>query len=428
MNFVVICLHSLDMRDFHSQLRDTPFLDELRTTSIFVPFGRGQGHHHGDSLNAEMTGVWTGRCCDSRLSANGYQAAERCWWPPSLLERLRDQGYDILSGIGSGVADDIGTFAVEGLNRSWLKDQPERLEPFLCPRPTDLSGLLAAAGKSRRFYLHLFLRETHRPWTENSALSRLACPRGWKGLRQRLGPTRGGWPRDASWARRLALEQPDAFARLRRSGLARADRRIREIFAATQGLENVTYVIYSNHGEVFDHFRYHLPHPRVRIDGFEMVEGTSHGNFPYEVLYSNMQMWQIPGQAPRVMEGIGRSIDFAPTILDLAGQEPMGMDGLSMLPDFAAGGFPHRRRYAENSTGGGCISMVREDGFKFLAIGLVPEGTPNLHAARGFPEHRMAVFDLNADAGEYVNLIDSDRGREVVAWAVKEHAALKGPG
>ena len=36
MNFIAICLHCLDMRDFHSNLRDTPFLDKLRKKSIFT--------------------------------------------------------------------------------------------------------------------------------------------------------------------------------------------------------------------------------------------------------------------------------------------------------------------------------------------------------------------------------------------------------
>ncbi len=60
-----------------------------------------------------------------------------------------------------------------------------------------------------------------------------------------------------------------------------------------------------------------------------------------------MQMWVVPGLAPRVMGGIGRLIDFAPTVLELAGTEHGGMDGESMLPSYTAGAFPRRDRYAE---------------------------------------------------------------------------------
>ena len=56
MNIVAICLHCLDMRDFHSYLRDTPFLDSLRCNDVLIPLGRAQGHHSVDSYNAEMTG------------------------------------------------------------------------------------------------------------------------------------------------------------------------------------------------------------------------------------------------------------------------------------------------------------------------------------------------------------------------------------
>ena len=57
MNFIVICLHCLDMRDFHSHMRTTPYLDELRKRCVFIPMGRGQAHHYPDSLIADMTGT-----------------------------------------------------------------------------------------------------------------------------------------------------------------------------------------------------------------------------------------------------------------------------------------------------------------------------------------------------------------------------------
>ena len=152
-----------------------------------------------------------------------------------------------------------------------------------------------------------------------------------------------------------------------------------------------------------------------------MIRGTSHGPFPYEVLYANMQMWVIPGQAPRVMHGIGRSIDTAPTILELAGVERDGLDGESMLGDFGAGRFPDRDRYAENP--GGCVSMVRYDGWKFISTGIPePDAGPPRHA----PEHHhLAVFDLRSDPDEYVNLIETPQGQEVHRWAVERHRELQ---
>ena len=51
-------------------------------------------------------------------------------------------------------------------------------------------------------------------------------------------------------------------------------------------------------------------------------------------------------------------------------------------------------------------------------------------AQRGFHAHSMAVFDLNTDPREYVNLIDTDVGQEVLAWAIQRHDEIgpKGEG
>jgi arylsulfatase A-like enzyme len=405
MNFIAVCLHCLDMRDFHSHMRDTPFLDRLREQSIFIPTGRAQGHNQGDSLNAELTGIWTARCCDSELTQNGFQPASSYWLPDTVLEAMRESGFDVITRLAQWTV--LGTAAVSGMRRLWLRDAPERLAQFASPREMNLDEWLAALHSSERFYAHIFLRHTHRPWCDVAGLYALVGetpPQDWD------------WPNDASCARRAALEQPDAFAALRRRALAEADRTLEKIFDATRDLPDVTYLVYSNHGEVFDHFRYQLPHPDP---GDGMIHGTSHGPFPYEVLYANTQMWVIPGHAPRVMRGIGRSIDIAPTILELAGVDRPGLDGESMLRHFDAGEFPDRDRYAENP--GGCVSMVRSDGLKLISTGIRSKHPPQ-HAP---DHHRLAVFDLRSDPDEYVNLIDTPHGKEVLRWAVERHRELQ---
>jgi hypothetical protein len=402
VNFIAICLHCLDMRDFHSHLRDTPVLDRLRSESTFIPTGRAQGHNQGDSLNAEMTGIWTARYCDSSLAEDGYRAPKSCWLPQTVIEVLEEAGFEIITRIAQG------THAVGGgMRELWLKDQPERLAQFEWPPKMILDDWIDKVRSSSNFYAHVFLRNTHRPWGDVAGLF---------GLVGDTPPEVGeGYPRDASCARRAALQHPDAFAALRRRGLAEADRTLKRIFEATSDLPDVTYLVYSNHGEVFDHFRYHLPHPDP---GDGMIRGTSHGPFPYEVLYANMQMWVIPGRSPRVMHGIGRSIDIAPTILELAGVAGPEMDGESMLGQFDSGRFPDRDRYAENK--GGCVSMVRSDGWKLISTG-IDDDRPQREA----PDyHRLAVFDLRSDPREYVNLVDSPEGQDMVRWAVERHQEL----
>jgi hypothetical protein len=408
MNFISVCLHCLDMRDFHSHMRDTPFLDGLRERSIFIPAGRGQGHNQGDSLNAELTGVWTARFCDSVLTEEGFVQAQNYWLPPTVLERMSDAGFDVITRLAQW--DFLGTHAVlGGMQNLWLRDEPERLSQFASPRPMNLDEWLAEVRSSENFYAHIFLRHTHRPWRDVPGLYALVGetpPEDWD------------FPNDARCARRAALQQPDAFAALRRRGLAEADRTLEKIFDATRDLPDVAYLVYSNHGEVFDHFRYHLPHPDP---GDGMIVGTSHGPYPYEVLYANMQMWLIPGETPRVMRGLARSIDIAPTLLELAGVDRPGLDGESMLRHFQSGQLPDRDRYAENPAG--CVSMVRSDGWKLISTG---RRARDAGPPRDAPEHHaLAAFDLRSDPHEYVNLIDTPQGQEVLGWALERHRELQ---
>jgi hypothetical protein len=311
-----------------------------------------------------------------------------------------------------------------------MRDEPHRLWQFNHPEEMGFDGWLQKVKEStsENLYAHIFLRETHRPWGQEAELFSLMGARAALGRRWRR--MRGGhsyWPYDAYCARRLALENPDEFADLRRRGLARADARVARIFKETEHLGDVVYLVYSNHGEVFDHFRYHLPYAASTVNRLRMVEGTSHGNFPYEVLYANMQMWVIPGMPPRTLDGIGRSVDIAPTLLDLAGISHDGMDGQSRLPFFREGGFPPRDRYAETPLSGGAVSMVRADGKKLISMGTPADREDTVRAMRGFSQHRMAVFDLTSDPHEYVNLADTPQGRDVMAWAIERHRELKGP-
>lgn len=397
------------MRDFHSHLRTTPFLDELRNRAIFIPMGRAQGHHQNDSLNAEITGMWTARYCDSELLERGFRSPKKYWLPKTSLEYLRDAGYDLLTCMGFG-QDNMGTSAVSvGMTNYWLGEQPERLAQFSSPQILGFDELVDLMHQSEHFYAHIFLRETHRPWGQPEGLGALVGK-----------ATPAGWPEDAFCARKAALDHPDTFAALRRRGLEKSDQIIANLFERTKDIDDLVYLVYSNHGEVFDHFRYNLPYLN---DGSNMIRGTSHGPFPYEVLYANMQLWIVPGYQPKVMRGVARSIDIAPTILSLASVDAGGLDGENILDYYTKGIFPARQRFAESGHGG-CLSMVREDGYKLVSTGTLAPDTTSVDYY-GPAYHGLAAFDLNSDPYEYVNLIDAQHGQHLLSWAIEEHQRLK---
>ncbi len=60
--------------------------------------------------------------------------------------------------------------------------------------------------------------------------------------------------------------------------------------------------------------------------------------------------------------------------------------------------------------------MVRSDGWKLIAR----ERTSECR----FAGHGLAVFELETDPYEYVNLVDTPAGQEVLTWAIAKHEEL----
>ncbi len=409
MNFLLICLHSLDMRDFHSNLRHTPFLDDLRSQTQFMPMGRAQGHNQNDSLNAEITGMWSSRHIHSVLSEDSFKITGLSEYPTTIMERLQKNGYDIITHMKVMGDKRFGSAAPFFLNEQYFAKQPQRMNQFTSEPKMTLEKFVSAIKNSDKFYAHIMLRDTHRPWAQKEGLGALAGQ-----------PEAQRWPEDASYARKLALTSPDEFAALRRRGLALADAQVKNIFELTKDVKDLVYVVYSNHGEVLDHFRYNQAYASYDINRnnktYAMINGTSHGLFPYEPLYANMQMWRIPNSKPKLIAGLSRSIDIPATILDLANIDSDPMDGESMLPYFSKGFIPRRDRYAEvafdSNSESGAISLVRHDGFKYLW-------------SKAFRNHAPAIFDLNSDPNEQFNMLSTTVGQDILQWAIKTHQSLK---
>lgn len=420
-NFIVICLHSLDMRDFHSTLSITPNLDYLKKNSFFIPYGRGQGHHCLDSLIPELTGNWTIRFSDSKLTKNGFIPPRKLHISSNILYTLSEAGYELITAIGPNrdihhnykYKDVVGTFGANALLKHW-NDGTNSLKDLLnYPYPMNWREFISCLRNKKKhsspFYAHIFIRDTHRPWNQEEGLGAI------------LGKQSvNNYPEDAKVARRAALKRPDEFASLRRRGLELADRKIGEILKITEDDNDTILIVYSNHGEVLDHFRYNLSY---YDNGENMINRTSHGPFPYEVLYANMQIWKIPTKKPKMIIGIARTIDIAATIMELS-KIKVEMDGISLLKYFDLGFIPQKERYAESPIS--CaLSMVSRENFKFLTIGQYEKY--NKAKLKENPDlyHRLAVFDLNSDPYEYYNIINSEKGQDILSWAISTHQKLK---
>ena len=106
-----------------------------------------------------------------KLTESGYSPPDRHWLPETLLERLGADGFEILTAIDFDPRNQLGSFAPSGgMARYWLESEPERMAQFSSPQRMGRAEWLERITSSERFYAHIFLRETHRPWAQEDDL------------------------------------------------------------------------------------------------------------------------------------------------------------------------------------------------------------------------------------------------------------------
>jgi len=108
--------------------------------------------------------------------------------------------------------------------------------------------------------------------------------------------------------------------------------------------------------------------------------------------------------AGKRIPGVVRSIDLAPTILEIAGVEPAGLnlDGVSLLPTIERGRSEGQTAYAEDlfeARGDGATQAVRTDAFKFM---------------RNLTQWTEEFYDIQADPGEIRNLVSERDEDELI--------------
>ncbi|MBU0496073.1 MAG: sulfatase-like hydrolase/transferase [Chloroflexi bacterium] len=126
-------------------------------------------------------------------------------------------------------------------------------------------------------------------------------------------------------------------------------------------------------------------------------ENWGHGRTLYQEQLHVPLIIKYPGSAgaSAIDTGLARSLDIAPTVLDVAGVPvPAAMQGVSLRPGASAA--RARSAFAEENRQGNVIRSLRDSQYKLI---LVNEGNP-----RGLPA--VALFDLRADPGEQHNLAD----------------------
>lgn len=173
------------------------------------------------------------------------------------------------------------------------------------------------------------------------------------------------------------------------AGIAEFDERLRELFRQLRRrgiLDETLIVITSDHGEEF------MEHGRL-------LHGSAYDEIMHVPLIVILPESSRP--APRRVAEITRSIDIAPTLMELCGLPRIGQ-GQSLAPTIVDGTPPMQREAQLGS------SVLRGDDGRSLYKLLERQGGP-------------AFYDLDRDPGEQVNLGDTDdteeRGRIELARA-----------
>jgi hypothetical protein len=200
---------------------------------------------------------------------------------------------------------------------------------------------------------------------------------------------------DVAGARWTAIHEPDNLAYIRRLGLAYADRTVASIMASIEraGLRDSTVVlIYSNHGEVFDHFRH--------VHALKMT-CVSHGSImAYDALEHTFQIWQVPGVPPAWHRNRVRVVDIVPTVCQLLGISPGSCDGRSIQPLFE-----NPATEGDDSRESLCLSpqaySFRSGEFKLY------------HCCNNDSYHRNAIFDTSWDRAERHDVLSSPSHRHI---------------
>jgi len=391
-NFVSICLHCLSWIDWTSDLVIADFLKDLRGKSIYFPNTLAQSTSVINSFPVEYCGVNYDKCVNNLVTDNSH--------PPSV--NISDKGrfmvlpdtiFDCLNA-----ADYDWRVSMEGYFKTLMPKifENESLLRFneilkrQLPFEMALQYLEKKRDHNKSFALMFQINDTHRPWGMKN--------HPYFPLRAKEVFNLESVPDDIMGARWAAMNEPDNLSFIRRLGLARACQKVKLIFESLErsGVLNKTIVlIYSNHGEVFDHFR-HSQNLKYSC--------VSHGDvMMFDALEHVFQMWIVPNLSPMVLPHRIRIIDIVPTVISLLElPELIKRDGETIHKLFYK---PDSEEH--NSRDSLCLSpkaySFRNNCFKLY------------HCNNEESYFKDALFDMSWDRSERHNLINLPGYNDVLA-------------
>jgi arylsulfatase A-like enzyme len=356
---VTVCTLRADHLGAWGYPQDTsPHLDQLAARSVVFEHALTAAPWTRPAIAALVTGR-----APRALGIADAQTSLRLVLPASaatLPERLRQAGYATL-----GITANPNTNAVFGFGRGYdfysdtrarFTDLDRRDKHSAEEIAAILLEQLQGPFRERRVFAHLVLVDVHRPYRTHVA-------------RERLG------------ALRFDGESASYDLQIRY-----VDDVLRQLLAdlAALGRTNLLVVVTSDHGEAFG----------------ERPGDRGHGQAVYNSTIWVPWLLHHPALAPRRITQPVRSVDLAPTLLDLLGLpwQGEGLDGVS-LAEVARGRAdpPALEAVVETRLSGGASSAILRDGWKLIVR---PAGAaPELYH---FPGDPAEARDLAAEQPERV--------------------------
>ncbi|MFZ4859398.1 MAG: sulfatase-like hydrolase/transferase [Desulfuromonadaceae bacterium] len=384
LNLVKVCLHSLSWIDWTSDLALSEYLKKLSFEGSYFPNALAQSTNCINSFPVEYSGCYYHRSVRDYNLQDGLppqiditDEGQFMQLPDTIFERLDEAGYDWKTCME-------GHF--NNLMPRVLEDQSAQRFSNIMKKNINMDesiSFLETWGQQEQPKAMMFqIYDTHRPW-------RLNTPPYFRfKAMDAFGLNNGELPEEYMGARWAAINEPDNLSTIRRVGLAYATFQVERIMKALERadvLDRTIVLIYSNHGEVYDHFRHSK---KLKLTC------VSHGDvMMFDALEHTFQIWLIPNQNPALLPHRVRVVDIVPTIIDLlqlpetAKRDGKSISGIIFNPHSES--INHRESF--------CLSpkaySYRSDSMKLY------------HCNNDDSYYKDALFDTSWDRAERLNLM-----------------------